>query len=244
MPLEGKDRAMIDAAVHLIDAISPDHFAADNLITFLKTVGFINDPAFLKAAKGVNQTDLVMRMAWRLHTITWAARMALKVEGDFVECGVFMGFKSCFLAHYLDFGNLDRQFHLFDTFEGRPEKYTGAPLAPGTHARPGLFEYVVQRFSPWPNYVVHKGIVPDDVRIEALPEKVAYLHIDMNAPEPERAALELFFDRMPPGAVVVLDDYGWKPFVDQKDVADAFFAARGQPVMELPTGQGLVVKSN
>lgn len=241
--LEGKDRAMLDAAVHLINAVSPDTFAGDNLITFMKTCGFANDPTFLKAAGAVQQPDLVMRMAWRLHTVSWAARMALRIEGDFVECGVFMGFKSYFLMHYLDFGNVDRKFHLFDTFEGRPDKYSGAALNPGVHKRPGLHDYVIDRFAPWPNVLIHKGIVPDDVRVEALPDKIAYLHLDMNAPEPERAALELMYHRMPAGGVVVLDDYGWKPFEDQKQAADAFFGALGQPVMELPTGQGLVVKS-
>jgi O-methyltransferase len=230
-PLEGKDRAMVDAAVHLINAVSPHNFAGDNLITFQKTVGFINDPDpdFMRAAQNVQQMELVMRMAWRLHTLTWASKMALKVEGDFIECGVFMGFKSCFLAHYLNFGTLDRRFHLFDTFEGRPEKYPGAPQPPGTHQRAGLHDYVVRRFSPWPNFVVHKGMVPDDVDQAALPEKIAYLHLDMNAPVPERAALEMMFDRMPPGA-------------DQKVAADDFFRGRVQPVMELPTGQGVVVK--
>ena len=46
---------------------------------------------------------------------------------------------------------------------------------------------------------------------------------------------------MASGAAIVLDDYGWRPFRRQKEVADAFFASRGLEVLELPTGQGLVV---
>ena len=58
----------------------------------------------------------------------------------------------------------------------------------------------------------------------------------------EIGALELLFDRLVPGAVVVLDDYGWIAYREQKAAEDPFFLARGYRVMELPTGQGLLIK--
>ena len=36
--------------------------------------------------------------------------------------------------------------------------------------------------------------------------------------------------------------YGWGFYRAQKEAADTFFAARGVPVIELPTGQGLAIK--
>lgn len=45
-----------------------------------------------------------------------------------------------------------------------------------------------------------------------------------------------------PGAIVILDDYGWAGGLPQKRAEDAFFAERGYQVLELPTGQGLVIK--
>jgi hypothetical protein len=50
------------------------------------------------------------------------------------------------------------------------------------------------------------------------------------------------FDRVVPGAAIVFDDYGWRVFRRQKEAADAFMGARGLEVLELPSGQGLVVK--
>lgn len=47
---------------------------------------------------------------------------------------------------------------------------------------------------------------------------------------------------MTPGGTIVLDDYGWLGYGDQKTVEDEFFAARGYQVLELPTGQGLLIK--
>ena len=39
--------------------------------------------------------------------------------------------------------------------------------------------------------------------------QVAFLHIDMNCAYPERAALEHFWDRLAPGAMVLFDDYAY-----------------------------------
>ena len=74
------------------------------------------------------------------------------------------------------------------------------------------------------------------------PEVIAYLHIDMNSPGPERAALEVLYERISAGGVLVFDDYGWVPFRKQKETADEFINARGHTIVELPTGQGLAVK--
>ena len=54
--------------------------------------------------------------------------------------------------------------------------------------------------------------------------------------------LERLFDLMVPGGVIVFDDYGWKLFEKQKIAEDEFMAARGYQILEMPTGQGLVVK--
>lgn len=47
---------------------------------------------------------------------------------------------------------------------------------------------------------------------------------------------------MVPGGLIVLDDYGWLGYRAQKEAEDAFFAERSYMVLELPTGQGLIVK--
>jgi len=52
----------------------------------------------------------------------------------------------------------------------------------------------------------------------------------------------MLFDRVVPGGAIVFDDYGWNGYRPQKDAEDAFLAARGYSVLELPTGQGLLIK--
>jgi len=63
----------------------------------------------------------------------------------------------------------------------------------------------------------------------------------MNSAPAEIAALAYFWERLVPGALVLLDDYGWRGYRAQKLAEDPFFAARGLQVMELPTGQGMVM---
>ena len=106
---------------------------------------------------------------------------------------------------------------------------------------PELFERVRARFQPWNNVSVTRGKVPA-ILAEVAPDSIAFLHIDMNNADAERGALESLFDRVSPGGMIVLDDYGWTGYRAQKLAADVFMRDHGLLVLELPTGQGLVVK--
>ncbi len=75
------------------------------------------------------------------------------------------------------------------------------------------------------------------------PRSVCYLSLDMNVVAPERAAIEFFWDKLVPGAPVILDDYGWLGYRPQKRALDEFAASRGVMILTLPTGQGLLLKS-
>jgi hypothetical protein len=70
------------------------------------------------------------------------------------------------------------------------------------------------------------------------------MHIDLNSADAEIGVLEVLFDRVSPGGIIVLDDYGWLAYEKQKIVEDEFFGRRNHSVLELPTGQGLVIKRN
>ena len=54
------------------------------------------------------------------------------------------------------------------------------------------------------------------------------------------AVAEAIWDRLTPGGMIVLDDYGFGGHEEQRAAWDAFTAARGARVLALPTGQGLI----
>jgi O-methyltransferase len=237
-----EDRRLFDLSVEILRQLFPDHFFGDKMFVADRAFGFRNDDKFVEVFNEIAKAEIYQGMAWRVHTLAWAGKTALNLQGDFVECGVFRGFKSYFLLRYLSDQWKSQKFWLYDTYEGIAGVYSkGSPISAADHSKPGLHEFVIERFSPFPHAKVIKGIVPDIFEHEC-PDKVSFLHLDMNSFEAEIGALEVLFDRLSPGAPVVLDDYGFSAFHRQKLEEDKWFAARGYSILELPTGQGLVIK--
>lgn len=221
-----------------VSSVNPGVFAADNLVTFGRNLGFLGDEKFIAAFNASAKDATERATLWRTQVLVWAASHGLRRDGDFVECGCYRGTSARIVAEYLDFAATGRRFYLYDLFE-----HNGAATH---HAMPAhgkdLRDTVVARFADMPNVVVTQGKVPDILDRVAPPGPIAFLHIDMNNAEAETGALEKLFDRVAPGAAIVFDDYGWTGYHDQQLAADAFMAGRGYRVLELPTGQGLVIK--
>ena len=231
-------------ALREVLAIYPRHFAQDMLITLDRNMGFYEDAAFMGAFRAEATRGQESSLLWRLHVLAWAAEHCRHLEGDFVECGVFEGFSTAVLARYLDFARLPRRWYLYDTFSGIPEHQLNSDATnPLPYTDPGLHARVVERFRPYPNILVIRGQVPEVLCGPApAPQRIAFMHIDMNSADAELGALEQLFDRMVPGGVLVLDDYGWFHHREQRHVEDAYFQRQGYRVLELPTGQGMVIR--
>lgn len=228
-------------------------YAEDGLFT-VHSDGFRADPAFRAAyARGVQaRLGADPGFEWRVHVACWAAQTALRVQGDFVECGVNAGFLSSAIMNKLRFNTLGRRFYLIDTFTGpvlaqysleevRKQRLSIAQKALEAGAYVTDMDRVRANFAEWPNAILVQGAVPDIL------EKVdfgaiAFLHVDMNCAFPEQRALEFFWDRMPPGAVILFDDYGSYGHDCQRDAIDAVLRGRGAEILALPTGQGVIVR--
>jgi hypothetical protein len=228
----------------------------DRLLTLDKTRAFMDAPAFAAAFRDIQNSIAYDAyngpdgIAWRLNTLCWGARSGLRTGGDFVECGVFKGDMAWVVVNTLGPNQIPR-FYLYDSFEGFSSEYSTAEdfpsdlgflaFANNEYRQQGLYERVRDRFAPYENVCVIKGFLPEALDIEC-PGRIGFLHVDLNSPRAEIAVLERLFDRVVPGGVVIFDDYGWKLFEKQKIAEDEFMASRGYAILELPTGQGLVVK--
>ncbi len=240
--LRGEDAVLVDDVVASLGKLYARVYAQDNMIVTGRSVAFQHEPEFARAFAAVADNPHAHRLMWRMHTLAWAARNAMAVGGDFVECGVFRAFKSAFLMDLLRFDQTDRHFWLYDTFAGVPAAQRGPDtISSAGHQVPGIADQVRARFAHQPRVHVVEGMVPN-VLVDGAPERVGFLHLDMNSAIAELGALEFFWDRMVPGGTVVLDDYGWSAFRPQLLAADGFFHARGYTVLELPTGQGMVTR--
>lgn len=209
---------------------------------------FMRDPRFVEAYRLGEATGSWRgsRIHWRAHVVFWAAESVQHLEGDFVECGVNRGGLSRAIASYIDFSKTDKTFWLLDTFQGLSDRYVtdeekARGLLPGREGGyTECYEDVRRTFQDFKVQII-RGTVPDTLS-QVTAQKVCYLSIDMNCVEPEIAAANFFWDKMVPGAKMVLDDYGWSACIAQKRAFDAFARERGVPLLALPTGQGLIIK--
>jgi O-methyltransferase len=244
----------------IYDEVHRNHtrvFWGDRLLSLDKAAAFLDDPRFsasfeaIKAAHVYDQYDSPHTISWRLHTLVWAARNALHLPGDFVECGVFKGDMSWFILSVLADDFRDKKLFLYDSFCGfDPDSALAADYPGGSgfldfantvYREPGIESSVRARFADRSDVKITTGFLPSILE-QLCPDQISYLHIDLNSPAAEVGCLERLFDRVVPGGVIVFDDYGWDIFRAQRIAEDAFFAARGYSVLELPTGQGMVVK--
>ena len=244
---QDKRAAFSHALSTIMDIYPKQVYAQDMLICVWKNLAFRSDKEFMDSFTSTAKTDQEKSLLWRLHVLAWASNIALYVEGDFVECGVFKGFSSAVLCKYLEFGNVPREFYLYDTFSGLPEETStdkersGWNPAYKTIDSDNWHKEVCQTFSQYKNVRLVRGVVPYAFENES-PRKIAYLHIDMNSEKAEILALEALFDRVVPGGVVILDDYGWQCNVRQTIAESEFMKKRDHMILELPTGQGVILK--
>lgn len=173
------------------------------------------------------------------------------VPGDLVECGVWKGGSSGMMAlAHMRAGTPTRSIHLFDSFEGLPEpdaavdgakavRYSSnhasgkkesigkcvGPLEDNQQLMGEIIQY------PRDHVVYHKGWFENT--IPALPKTfgpIALLRLDGDWYESTKVCLDHLYDRVAPGGIVVIDDYGhWEGC---KKAVDEFFRKRGiQPYL-------------
>ena len=203
-------------------------------------------------------SDLLTLRSVRDYTMTsaerqWALINAVhhvcqaQVVGDIVECGVWRGGAAMAAAlTLLGQGSTERRLWLFDTFEGMtaPGESDGA-TALGTWlrrrrtdggsnwCRATLDEVRANlRSTGYPSEQIRfvKGRVEETLTDPTcLPEVIAVLRLDTDWYESTRVELECLYQRLAPGGVLIIDDYGY--WQGARRAVDEFFAASGDKVL-------------
>lgn len=224
----------------LIALVPRDAYRHDNLVAS-HIHDFMDDPSFQAAyARAVQAAGWDYGIYWRVHVVLWAASVAQHAAGSFVECGTGRGFFGSAVCAHLNW--TDRPFFMFDTFDAHDLKPDAA--ARGVTNNPVYatdVEAVRRNFAEWPGVQVVPGIVPASLATVEI-SQVAFLHVDMNHPDPEREAVRYFWPKLSDGAVVVFDDYAHRKFRPVHDSTDRLARELGFDVVALPTGQGVVIK--
>lgn len=137
-----------------------------------------------------------------------------RIPGEIVECGTARGGSAALLALTLKDLGADRRVWVFDTFEGLPtptardRDATEAWHYAGTH-RGDLFsvQELFERLGILGQCRFIKGLFKDTLAGSGI-GAIAVLHIDCDWYESVRVCLEQLYDRVSPGGIIQIDDYG------------------------------------
>ncbi len=225
-------------------------------------VDFIDEPEFVKQAEfslayHIEKPNFPYGMpSWRVYIAGWAAQQALRLDGDFVECGVDTGILSSIVCQRTDFNTHKRDFYLLDSFEGM-ELDQLTPDEIQQNAQSNLyniykqgyqnnsattFEILKSKIDQFQNIHIIKGYIPETLE-HIKTDTIAYLSIDLNAVFPEMATIKFLWDRLTVGAVILLDDYTFSGHAPQKNAWNSFAQDYHQSILPLWTGQGLIIKT-
>jgi O-methyltransferase len=138
-----------------------------------------------------------------------ASVMESSIGGDVVEFGCYLGTASLFIQRML---RGKKQFHVYDSFAGLPEKTALDASPAGQQFQPGKLsaskKQLITNFKKagLPLPIIHKGWFKDLVD-EDLPEKIAFAFLDGDYYESIIHPLNLISKRLVSDAVVIVDDY-------------------------------------
>ena len=197
----------------------------------------------------------------KLAALVEATRHVVRQEipGAIVECGVWRGGSMQAVAFtLLDLGAADRDLHLFDTFAGMPPPSradTRTTQRGVVHAQE-LLAASERSSKLWavadvddvraamaePGYpdekvFFHPGVVEETTPSEA-PATIALLRLDTDWYASTKHELEHLYDRLSPGGVLILDDYGdWD---GARKAVDEWLSRRREPLFLAPMGSGRI----
>ena len=154
-----------------------------------------------------------------------------KIEGDFVECGVWRGGASILARAALDaYGGSDRIVWLADSFEGMPKRQTSdlTDLAlDGVSYLAVSLEDVKSNFSKFDllddRVKFIKGWFADSLPKSSI-EKISVLRLDADYYSSTMDALNELYDKVSPGGYIIVDDY--HVFTSCKAAITDFLASR------------------
>ena len=206
---------------------------------------FIADETFLKSINRAIQVTggIDYSIAWRTHVYIWATNRQLTMQGDFVELGVGKGWMVSAALASIEWTKAEKTWWLIDRFQpNEVDAITGEVRA---HLKSNRYavsaDLVKANFDGYERIKFVEGTIPETL-VNLTSVAISFLHIDLNAAQPEVEALEILWPRIIAGGIVLLDDFGHPMHELQKDAMKDLSIKLDFNILYLPTGQGLILK--
>lgn len=154
-----------------------------------------------------------------------------KVPGDFVECGTARGGCAALMGLSCRARGEARNLWIYDTFEGLPPPSEDDPDYELAKAREGECrgEYdevrgLLERLKILEGVQMVKGLFQDTVPVTEV-KQISLLHLDGDWYDSTMVCLEHLYDKVSPGGVIQIDDYGH--WAGARKALHEFLDARG-----------------
>ena len=213
---------------------------------------------FIKDIYEKNRAMMNMEGALNLYHLL-SRTMYQNVSGDVVEVGCYRGLTAVMLQKTLDEHRSEKKLHVYDSFEGLPEKSPQDAFSPEGNIKKSIYqdnkrmgkgwfqtseETLRESFHTFETKLpyIHKGWFEETLP-QSLPEKISFAHLDGDLYESTLVSLENIYPKMAIGAIAVIDDYCDMDIHERtnalpgvKKACDIFFSDKPESVEVLAAG--------
>ena len=193
--------------------------------------------ALISGQVSVNQVEVILRELEKV--------IGGDVEVAVVEFGCYIGTTSLFIRRLLDAYQDDREFHVYDSFEGLPPKTAADNSGAGEQFQAGELSVSKKQFlrefqkAGLMPPIIHKGWF-DALTPEDLPDKIAFAFLDGDFYESIRDSLRLVLPRMEPGSMIIIDDYSREALPGVAKAVKEFLPGHLQPNIQTTHNLGII----
>jgi O-methyltransferase len=155
------------------------------------------------------------------------------IPGDIVEFGCYVGTTSLVIRKLLDLNHQSdkRMLHVYDSFEGLPEKSEQDSNAASVDFKAGKLQVSKKEFihqfqsAALQLPIIHKGWF-NELPDEAAPQQIAFAFLDGDFYGSIISSLRLVWPHMQPGGKILIDDYSREALPGVTTALHDFFQAK------------------
>lgn len=158
------------------------------------------------------------------------------ISGNVAEAGVFQGDFASHINRYFP----DKKLYLFDTFSGFDKRdieveqmHRFSSVAEG-HLNNTSVDMVLQKMKYPNNVVIKKGYFPETA--VGLEETFCFISMDLDLYKPTIEGLQLFWDKLSAGGVILIHDYYSVGYLGIKQAVKEFRLSAGVTAIVFPIG--------
>lgn len=191
--------------------------------------------------------NTLSQLSWRHYIVYWSCIYAINQtdceEKNLVEVGVADGLTVFFALNAAKQSKKTFNAFLYDTWseveldnpstKGKTREYSQLSIN-STKNNLKSFEK---------NVCFIQGLIPETLNDKKEPEKIIWLHIDLNSSKPTLETIQHFWKKIDHGGLILLDDYAQPAYLDTKKVVDKWVSDQNKAqILQLPTSQAIIFK--